>query len=466
MKALIIGLLLGFLGFGCQDYNYEQLSPADFNTKHQLSTVELSPEVDVLFVIDNSGSMAGEQQQLANSFEIFANRLDALFGADMLHMAVVTTGVESPGCPSCDEFIKASCMNETGESGAFQDRLGRIASYDENLDTYIFEFRSEPACGIIENSAEQSCFFDADSQEGTVFVGINGCGYERGLAPIRMALSDLQNQHVGFLRPDATLVVVLISDEDDCGEVGDISEGIPGAGGRMCYYAAKGVGPGGTTSHPDDPTSKPYRLTSVDETYKFLMELKGNRAGLVKFAAIVGISDPEHPEDTRIEYEDPGNPSSNILPACVTPACTGRYCQAYPGTRYIELAKKFGNQFGFVDTICQADFSGTMEKIATWVGCPEDFQLQATIEDAALANILVNDLPVPRYSCTNITDSVLACAGPGETDDCPTGSECKETWIYDDQAGEHGTISFAEHFDPCANRDEGQLRIDLLYVTP
>ncbi|MBW2704565.1 MAG: hypothetical protein JRF33_27425, partial [Deltaproteobacteria bacterium] len=327
--------------------------------------------------------MVAEQRALAESFSTFVDVLDERFGIDKYNIALVTTGVTSPGCGACMVDEPYSCMNETGESGIFQDRRGSSVMVAE--DTYEFTFTDAPECRVIETSSEKDCFYNSATQSGTALVGVNGCGYERGLAPIRLALGDLLNSaNNGFLRENATLVVVVVSDEDDCGEVGDITEGIAGAGGRLCYYAAKEVGPNNTFSHPDDVTTKPYRLTPVDEYYDFLMGIKDNRAGMVKFAAIVGVRDLNDLSTTTIEYEDDSNTSSEIIHACTTPNCTGRYCSSLPGTRYVRLAQKFGiGKDGFVDTICQENFSATMEKLGIFVA-------------ASKTNILLNNKAVPR----------------------------------------------------------------------
>ncbi len=448
----------------CQDYGFEELPSSVIKEKRFTVTINVASEVDILFIIDNSGSMVGEQRAIAESFSTFVDVLDERFGIDKYHIALVTTGVTSSGCGPCTAGEPYSCMNETGESGVFQDRRGSFVETAE--DIFEFTFTPAPECRVIETSSEKTCFYNSATESGTVLVGVNGCGYERGLAPMRMALGDLLNSaNDGFLRENATLVVVVVSDEDDCGEVGDITEGIAGAGGRLCYYAAKEVGPNNTFSHPDDVTSKPYRLTPVDEYYDFLMEVKDNRAGMVKFAAIVGVQDKSDLSTTTIEYMDDSNPSSDIHPACTTPNCTGRYCSSYPGTRYVRLAQKFGiGKDGFVDTICQENFSATMEALGTFVSCPRVFNLSDEILDPGLANILVNDEAVPRYSCSGGGSEIQECDGPADT-----SCTCVETWSYHPPTGvpeaPGGTITFADHYDPCELVTEGEIRIELVYVT-
>jgi hypothetical protein len=122
-----------------------------------------------------------------------------------------------------------------------------------------------------------------------------------------------------------------------------------------------------------------------------------------------------------------------------------------------------------VDTICQNDFSTTMDKLGTFVACPRVFMLSESIRDPDLASILINDNSVPRYSCT-VADRLIECSGLDD-DSCPD-SNCVETWSYHrpsnppDPDAPGGTITFADHYDPCELFGEGeQVRIELVYVT-
>jgi len=421
----------------------------------------VSPSVDVVFVVDNSGSMAGEQEQLGRSFQAFAQVLESKFG-DTFHVAVITVGMESQACPACDAIITKSCTNETGENGRFQDRKGHITW---TAGTPVFDFVEDDNCRVITNS-NSDCFYDIAQERGTALVGVNGCGYERGLAPLRYALDSLKgNYNAGFLRDEATLAVIVISDEDDCGEVGDVYE-LTTDGGNICYFAAKGVGPKPgnptytpMTYHPDDPDQRPYQLTPVKEYYDFLVnEVKGGRKGMVKFAAIVGVTDPANPSATTIEYTWDGVRRWEVNDACTTPGCTGDYCFAEPGTRYIKLAQMFGEN-GFVASICQNDFTNTMEKLGICVHCPETYKLVTTPQDPALMVVAINGQEIPRYTCS-IQGQLELCAGPNDTS-CAQGA-CTETWTICTPADQRpicagrdytgapdGLIVFADHYQPC-----------------
>jgi hypothetical protein len=467
-----MSLLLG----GCQDYGFEELPRSVIKEKRWSQTISVSSSADILFVVDNSGSMAGEQDQLGRSFSAFAQVLEEKFG-DVFHIAIVTTGMESAVCPPCDPVITSSCINETQENGRFQDRRGHITW---TAGVPVFDFIQDTNCRVVTNS-NTDCFYDAQ-ERGIALVGINGCGYERGLAPLEYALDRLRGSYnAGFLRDDATLAVVIISDEDDCGEVGEVYE-LTTDGGNICYFAAKGVGPEPgnpdytpMTYHQDDPDQRPYQLTPVENYYDFLVnDVKGGRKGMVKFAAIVGMADVADPSTTTIEYEWTTRNRWEVIDACTTPGCTGEFCFAEPSTRYIKLAQLFTiGQNGFLDTICQESFSDTMEELGTFVACPRQFKLSDSPLDPDLASILINGEQVPLYSCS-IPDRLETCSGPGAA--CSQGS-CVLTWIYCQDVGSApecagldfsnaagGVITFADHYDPCDLITEGEVHIEFVYV--
>jgi len=466
---------------GCQDYGFEELPRSVIREKRWSQTVAVSSAADILFVVDGSGSMVGEQVQLGESFASFVSVLNEKFGEEF-HIAIITTGMESQACPPCDGAITKSCVNETGENGRFQDRLGHITW---TAGEPIFDFVTDSQCRVVTNS-NTSCFYDVAQQRGIALVGVNGCGYERGLAPLKSALGPtlLGAHNAGFLRDDATLAVIIISDEDDCGEPGDVYE-MTTDGGNVCYFAAKGVGPDPSnpvytpmTYHPDAP-DKPYQLTPVEEYYDFLVnDVKGGRKGMVKFAAIVGMNDVSDPSTTTIDYwynTATTRPRWEITDACTTPGCSGDYCFAEPGTRYIKLAQLFGvGQNAFLDTICQSDFSATMQALGTFVACPRQFKLSDPPLDPSLASILINGEQVPLYSCS-IQGRLETCSGPSDAS-CSQGS-CVRTWVYCANAGSGpecagldysnaagGVITFADHYDPCELITEGEINIEFVYV--
>lgn len=460
----------------CQNYPFEEVPTSVIRTKHKTYDAVVG-NADILIIMDNSGSMVGEQTAIAQSFQVFKNGLDKKFGKGKYQIAVITTGMESVGmttnaCQACNDQRRYSCINQTGESGRFQDRLGHNTGTVEDPQ---FVFESDPSCKIMDSSNIEHCFYDQAKDQGVIFTGVNGCGYERGLASMRSALSEPlittynTTATKKFLRDNAVLAVVVISDEEDCGEVGDVTEGINGIKDDVCYYAANGQGPDGAYSDPKE--GRLYKLEPLLNYYDFLMDLKGGRTGYVKFAAVTGMADESDPSSTQITFTSDA-PDADKVPSCSTPDCQSDfgYCDAYPGTRYIDLAKMFGDN-GFVGTICTNNFSDLLNRIVDFVGCPRYFNLSEKIVDPALANIFVNDVEIPRYSCSGSSnDNIEICAGP--SDDTCTSGQCVKTWTYTspdeldppDPNAPGGKITFADHYNPCDLISEGVIHIDVVYA--
>ena len=130
-------------------------------------------EVDILLVVDNSGSMQDEQDELSVGFESFVEFFDL---ADVdYHIGVTTTD-----------------MSATGEQGTLVDNAGPHVIHRDTDD---------PAEAFHDN----------------VQVGVVGWGFEKGLSAAAHALSEEMNEgdNEGFLRDDALLSVIFVSDEED-----------------------------------------------------------------------------------------------------------------------------------------------------------------------------------------------------------------------------------------------------------
>jgi hypothetical protein len=132
-----------------------------------------SANVDILFVIDDSKSMTDEQEQLGIwSSEMF----DVIRSTDEppnLHVGVVSSSVAIPDIEGCEQ---------TG-------RLQWLAS---------------------EDTDDLPAAFAAMAR-----VGDAGCGFEQPFEAARIAL----DWTPGFLRDDALLLVVFVTDEDDCSAI-------------------------------------------------------------------------------------------------------------------------------------------------------------------------------------------------------------------------------------------------------
>ena len=425
------------------------------SSSSKLAEIHIPQAIDILLVIDDSVDMDQEQLKLGRTMDEFTLQLKRRVTEDY-HIGVTTTTIESAGCPPCSPGYPEDCAGESGDNGGFHYMLG---SYQGAGDKPPYATESDPTCDVV-TPINTYCLYDEVEQKGTVVVGNTGCGFERGLAAMRMALT---NPPSDFLRADAALAVVVLSSEEDCGEVEDVYElgDTGGPGGNICYYASKGVGPEGETESPDDPEQRPYQLTPVEDYLDFLQDLKQGRAGMVKFAAIAAVKHVNDLDTTVIEYEQDADSRWQIVHACDAPGCTGDYCYALPSTRYIKMAELFGiGENGFIDTVCQAEYDDTMERLGNFLSCPGRFLLERDITDPQQSNLELNRQLIPRYSCT-VANQLESCQ---YTDDpsCSVGT-CVATWTYyyPSLAEPHGAIVFAEHFDACSYAQGGVLRIDL-----
>ncbi len=148
-------------------------------------------KIDVLFVVDNSGSMAGEQATLAAGFSDFIRAFEAK-SVDF-HLGVITTDVRNTDANSWQSKLPGYLSPNRG------DLLTRTAGQ---------RFLT-PAVGNL-----------AATFSSLVNVGTRGDGSEQGLKSIVHALEPAKlapgGTNADFIRDDALLSIVVVSDENEC----------------------------------------------------------------------------------------------------------------------------------------------------------------------------------------------------------------------------------------------------------
>ncbi|BDG01569.1 hypothetical protein [Anaeromyxobacter oryzae] len=113
-------LALSALAAGCQDYNFNPVGHCLIQPGQQRITLSNLSTADVLFVVDDSGSMGGEQQKLADNFAAFISNLNQTnvdrraAGLEPIdfHLAVTTTSIfiSNPTSATC----RNDCPGVTG----------------------------------------------------------------------------------------------------------------------------------------------------------------------------------------------------------------------------------------------------------------------------------------------------------------------------------------------------------------
>jgi hypothetical protein len=161
-----------------------------------VSTFQTNSKVDILWIVDSSGSMREEQTYLGQNFSSFVARLTQ--SNTDFRMGVTTTDVcdnQNPGsvpvgqryCPTLDG--QASSHLRGSLVGALGSKV--LTPTTPDIQAKFLSYAN---------------------------VGINGSSFEHGLTAGKMAIQkSLSGQNEGLIRLDAFLAVIVVSDEEDDG---------------------------------------------------------------------------------------------------------------------------------------------------------------------------------------------------------------------------------------------------------
>lgn len=372
-------------------------------------------KLDLLFVIDNSGSMAQEQTKLAQQIPALLTSLangQATDGTTFtpmrdMHVGVVTSDMGLSGSPirlppSCEGF---------GDDGIL------IKNATANAPDGYLSYTTEQG-SLGQTLADLSVLAN---------VGIAGCGFEQQLEAMYKALApssvkfaqdrpgNADGPNKGFLRPDATLAIVHLTDEEDCSVT---SEGEALFDDNTNHPAVKlsgteqrlGLNIRCAYAEPSVRISQVEAAGLVQSPERYVRDFKrnvkpGNPDGIV-FIAIVGIPDgtegltpQEILADARMGFAvdpntgagDPTNRNTAARDACRRCADASTDCDAErvvteegvpnanivtgakPGVRFVKVAEGFGDN-GLVQSICAESYAPALnhlvQKVARVAGTP------------------------------------------------------------------------------------------------
>jgi len=372
-------------------------------------------KLDLLFMVDNSNSMAQEQEALKAQFPKLINVLTSgqrfpgdpnpFPAASDLHVGVVSSDM---GIPGVNFGANVGCLPDGGDDGRLQH-----APHDPSCSANYPAFLSY-------NSGTDPTGFANDFQ-CIATLGTNGCGFEQQLeAPLKalwpsvfkdgngnvvtpnpitflattsqgtLGRGDVpaaQGGNAGFLRNDPSsglslIAIVVVTDEEDCSS-------------RTTEHLKPTAQEMGTPYFAQDLNLRchynPSLLFDVANRYlKGFRLLRQGNENLVVFAAITGVperlvtrdvlaatdfsdsasrdkfydnilNDPAM-QETIDPTTNPGSGSGNLVPSCVRTDKAGNTATAYPPRRIVQLAKLFGEN-GIVQSICQDDFGPAMDAI-------------------------------------------------------------------------------------------------------
>jgi len=228
-----------------------------------IASADSCEKMDILFVIDDSGSMSEEQSNLVSNFPRFVEVLDGYTtesGANLdYRLGVTTTGKD------ITTVINVTLLGMTFPPMTIMETgpAGRLLS--------------DASCGMSRPWIQRSDADVAGSFSCIAEVGTGGASIEMPLHMWELALTErvADGSNAGFLWEDALLAVVVLTDEDDCSRPED----------RIEFNLTDPIG-GGAAAADECDTDAP-ELLPLDRFFTTFDSVKGDR-GRWAVAVIAG----------------------------------------------------------------------------------------------------------------------------------------------------------------------------------
>ena len=371
----------------------------------------VNKDVDILFVVDNSGSMGEEQATLAANFASFIDVLERPKVSANYRIGVTTTDNGNPWC-----------QGTGAEAGALQ-----LSSCRSRPQSFVFDGAqpydaTEEACNAVcpeewtdieiqpttldgEGEAKPRNWIESiegrtNLPEGLSTVqafqcigpqGINGCGFESPLESMWKALrrsTTADDPDFGFMREHAILSVIHVTDEADCSYNTEFEsiflpqgnrvfwsdQDAPSPTSAVCWNA--GVACDGSDCRAvnldvdgnevaDDEANALAVLRPTSRYTELLQNLEDEKKRIspeqeLLVAIIGGVND-----DGSVTYQDSLSDPDFQRDFGIGPGCESSSGRAVPPVRLRELADAFKvgedqNMF----SICNSDYSDALEAIA------------------------------------------------------------------------------------------------------
>lgn len=232
--------------------------------------------LDLLLVIDDSGSMADQQQLASTNLGAFAGVLDTVdFGVDA-RIAITTTSVPGPTCVGAlargGELLTDTCRaapseaflgpSEVSDTPVDHSGLCELSCALESLelrpsplDDYAEELAIRPWIELGNNSYGGNLpdgVSGAQALSCAALRGFGGCEFESPLAAAMRALDHMRSPGdpaYGFLRDDTPLMILFIGDEDDCSHTEASATIFDPAGERVFWSDPNAAAPSSAVCH-------------------------------------------------------------------------------------------------------------------------------------------------------------------------------------------------------------------------
>mgnify|MGYP006271025707 CR=1 FL=1 len=449
----------------CQDYPFETRFPSRVQATQIDEVITTIRPTDILFVVDNSGSMVEETRELTDNMRRFVELLGE--SNTDFQVGIVTPDVECniPERNCAAGVSSEACCNRFAEEPKCRDRDldadgvidasncdgGRLRANPETgrrvftppppgeVDAWVDEI-----VGVLTPIESQGSAYEASFEAARRAV-LCGAGHPDCPDP---AIADL---NAGFIRTEADLVLIFLSDEDDCSFVDTtayeqlnqpssaIEQGNKLCSPRECYAFY-----GRVANAPNDEIPgwqqlfkcsgaerqvyppEPVRVDTFLDAYA---SAKGGDIRRVRAAAVASsVTSEAAPLGYRAAACDftAGVPNAECgcwsiygdntgfdpaefycaLTGLLGQNNTGDGCAAMPGQRYFDLLETLASRRRaagvaadtLADTICRAQYTQTLRDIVFNVIISSCFDMGAVPETAADIRLRRNNERVPQVA--------------------------------------------------------------------
>ncbi|MBA3393583.1 MAG: hypothetical protein H0T89_13120 [Deltaproteobacteria bacterium] len=309
--------------------------------------------LDLVLQIDDSNGTADHQVSLANGILSLLDAVSWDGGLPSLHVGVVTSDLGTSG--SLDPENPGPPVGAPGQGGcAGNGKNGASNSPETIIGPYLIH--DEPPSLLLPNYRGS-----LTSVLGQLLrVGSTGCGFEQPLAATRRFFA----RNPLFVRPEASLAIIMLADEDDCSirdpaffssdeaELGPLTSMRCTREGVECDESLTEVGAKTNCRARRDSRY----VEDIDVSRTFFEALKA-RPDQLTVSAIVGPPAPVAIELRQINTQI----VISLAHSCVRQP-TGRVIAANPAVRIAELVGEFRSR-GALTSVCDDDFSPQLAHI-------------------------------------------------------------------------------------------------------
>jgi len=364
--------------------------------------ITVNRDLDLLFLIDDSPSMADKQANLAANFPKFIQVLDTVQGGlPNVHIGVATSDLGTMGSADTAPGPTIGTIGAGGCAGVGKNGVLQLSGAPVTDVPFVSDLAQPDGTRRKNYTGNLTDVFGTMAR-----VGAGGCGFEQHLQAVERALDPANTPNATFLRRNAYLAIIIIADEDDCSiahsSLLEANESGP-LGPRQSFRCTKfgvlceqggattdAMGQVGTKAacHPNDGSAY---LSNVAATAAFVKGLKADPRQVI----VAGIMGPTEPFATELRVP-PG--TTTAIPA-LAHSCTyvggdGTPEVADPAVRLQAFLDEFGDRGTFVP-ICQRDLSSGLQQIGGL--------LKSVIGDPCVEGTLIDVDPQSsgaQYECT------------------------------------------------------------------